>query len=208
MIVAGRLPEIAPKPQDWNEVASPPAALAEAAAELAVPYGAGSLDCDELGALVASIAERRDLWTPLVVSDRLRRRYRLMFEDERLDVWVLSWMPGQATGYHDHADSNVALTALRGSVLERRLRAGKESVEQWLRPGVLRKGPAGYIHSVAHGAGEPAVTLHAYSPPLVEVGQYRAGPDDELLRQRQHGRQELLDHTIAEARAARNYQQL
>jgi predicted metal-dependent enzyme (double-stranded beta helix superfamily) len=208
MTAAERPSGIAPRPQDWNEVVSPPAVIAAAAADMATPYGAGSLGCDELAELVTSLAERRDLWMPLVVSDRHRRRYRLMFEDERLDVWVLSWMPGQATGYHDHADSNVTLTALQGSVLERRLRAGQASVEQRLRPGILRKGPAGYIHSVAHGGGEPAVTLHAYSPPLVEVGQYRAGPGDELLRERQHGRRELLDHTIGEARAARRFQQL
>jgi predicted metal-dependent enzyme (double-stranded beta helix superfamily) len=186
------------KPQDWRDVASPPAAIAHAAEEMAAAHGAGTLDCDELRELVASYAARRDLWVPLVVSDRTRRRYRLMFEDARLDVWVLSWMPGQATGYHDHAASNVALTALQGSVLERQLRAGKPSIERRLLPGALRTGPAGYIHSVAHGGGEPAVTLHAYSPPLVEVGQYRAGPEDELLRERQHGRQELLDHTIAD----------
>ena len=54
------------------------------------------------GELVARLASRTELWKPLVVCDRSRRRYRLMFEDARLDVWVLSWMPGQATGYHDH----------------------------------------------------------------------------------------------------------
>ncbi|MDX6560758.1 MAG: hypothetical protein QOD65_572 [Gaiellales bacterium] len=198
MTVADRLPGDDLKPQDWHEVASPPAAIAHAAASIAAAYGTGPLECDELCELVASLTARRDLWTPLVVSDRGRRRYRLMFEDARLDVWVLSWMPGQATGYHDHAASNVALATLQGSVLERQLRAGKAGIERRLLPGVLRTGPAGYIHSVAHGGGEPAVTLHAYSPPLLEVGQYRAGPDDELLRERQHGRRELLDHTIAD----------
>jgi predicted metal-dependent enzyme (double-stranded beta helix superfamily) len=204
MIVADRVPAAELKSQAWHEVASPPATIAKAAGAVAAAYGSASLDCDDLGRLVASLATRRDLWTPLVVSDRDRRRYRLMFEDERVDIWVLSWMPGQATGYHDHAHSNVALAALQGSVLERRLRAGEASIEQRLLPGILRRGPAGYIHSVAHGGGEPAVTLHAYSPPLVEVGQYRAGPDDELLRERQHGRRELLDHTIADVRAALN----
>jgi hypothetical protein len=33
-----------------------------------------------------------------------------------------------------------------------------------------------------------------YSPPLIDVGQYRAGSEGELLRERQHGRQELLDN--------------
>ena len=142
----------------------------------------------------------RDLWKPLVVRDRARRRYRLMFEDDALDIWVLSWMPGQATGYHDHGSSNVALTALQGCVLERQTprRAGRASSASCGRAS-SQPGPAGYIHSVAHRAGAPAVTLHAYSPPLVQVGQYRAGPEGELLREQQHGRQELLDHTIGDA---------
>ena len=109
-------------------------------------------------------------------------------------------MPGQKTGYHDHAASNVALTALQGSRARASIRAGKPSIERSSCPAPSGVGPAGYIHSVAHGAGEPAVTLHAYSPPLIEVGQYRAGPDGELLREHQHGRQELLDHTIEDAR--------
>jgi quercetin dioxygenase-like cupin family protein len=108
-------------------------------------------------------------------------------------------MPGQATGYHDHAESNVALTTLQGAVLERQIRVGRPSIERELVPGAVQLGPAGSIHSVAHGSGAPAATLHAYSPPLVEVGQYRAGPSEELLRERQHGRRELLDHTIRES---------
>ena len=68
----------------------------------------------------------------LVISDRRRRRYRLLFEDPRLDVWVLSWMPGQETGFHDHGASNVALTALQGTVLERQMRLGGPSIEREL----------------------------------------------------------------------------
>jgi predicted metal-dependent enzyme (double-stranded beta helix superfamily) len=187
------------QPQDWHEVASPPPGIAHAAEALAAHYGSGPLTCGELRDLVANLAGRDDLWRPLVVCDAGRRRYRLLFEDPRLDVWVLSWMPAQATGYHDHGVSNVALTTLRGAVLERQLSACKPSIERRLVPGIVRSGAAGYIHSVTYEAGEPAVTLHAYSPPLLEVGQYRAGPDAELLRERQHGRRELLDHTIADS---------
>jgi hypothetical protein len=186
-------------PQEWHEVTAPPLALASSAGAIAARYAGTTLETGELAELVASVAARPELWEPLVVCDRTRRRYRLLFEDARLDVWVLSWMPGQATGYHDHGCSNVALTALQGSVLERQIRVGQASIERELAPGPVQRGPAGYIHSVAHRTGAPAVTLHAYSPPLMEVGQYRAGPGDGLLRERQHGRQELLDHTIREA---------
>jgi predicted metal-dependent enzyme (double-stranded beta helix superfamily) len=184
------------RPQEWYEVTAPPAALAHAAGTLAAGHGAGTLAPGVLGRLVEELAARKDLWEPLVISDRRRRRYRLLYEDPRLDVWVLSWMPGQSTGFHDHGASSVALAALQGSVLERQMRLGLADVERVLAPGRFQSAPGGYIHSVAHAAGQPAVTLHAYSPPLVDVGQYRAGRDGELLRERQHGRQELLDNTL------------
>ena len=187
-------------PREWHEVTAPPPGIALAAAGVMAGYDAGTLACDELCRLVAELASRADLWEPLVVRDAARRRYRLLLEDARLDVWVLSWMPGQATGYHDHGSSNVALTTLQGSVLERQIRLGWPNIERELAPGFVQPGPAGYIHSVSHSCGTPAVTLHAYSPPLVHVGQYRAGPQGELRREGQHGRQELLDHTIAKAR--------
>jgi predicted metal-dependent enzyme (double-stranded beta helix superfamily) len=189
-------------PQEWHEVTAPPREIALAAAGVAAGYDAETLAPGELCRLVAELASRRDLWEPLVVCDARRRRYRLLHEDARLDIWVLSWMSGQATGFHDHGRSHVALTTLQGAVLERQIRLGGASIERELVPGFVQPGPAGYIHSVSHGCGAPAVTLHAYSPPLVQVGQYRAGPLGELLREAQHGRQELLDHTIAEARAS------
>ena len=184
------------QPQDWHEVGSPPPRLAQAAGAIAGRYGTGVLGPGELCELVTSLAPMTALWEPLLVCDAARRRYRLLFEDRRLDIWVLSWMPGQATGYHDHGISNVALTALQGSVLEQQIRLRGPDVRRELRPGPVQSGPAGYIHSVTHLSGRPAATLHAYSPPLLEVGQYRAGSAGELVRESQHGRRELLDHTL------------
>jgi hypothetical protein len=186
-------------PQEWHEVTAPPPDLATAAGALASAFCGDVLGPGELCRLVADLAARADLWQPLIVCDRSRRRYRLLFEDPRLDVWVLSWMPGQATGFHDHGNSSVALTALRGTVREQQMAAAGGSIERLLGPGRFQQGPPGYIHSVAHRAGEPAVTLHAYSPPLLEVGQYRVGPDGEFRRETQHGRQELIDHSLGAA---------
>lgn len=186
-------------PQQWWEVVAPPVELAKACGTL-IP-GSGDLSPDELENLAAEIAGRPDLWGPLVVVDPNRRRYRLLYEDSRIDVWVLSWLPGQGTGYHDHGESHVGVTCADGMVVEKQmlLPTGASRVE--IRPGVQRQGPAGYIHSVAfgeHGAdGGPAVSIHAYSPPLTIMGQYRADEQGILSRQIVHGRQELLDNSIA-----------
>ena len=34
-----------------------------------------------------------------------------------------------------------------------------------------------------HAGDVPAVTIHAYSPPLARTGAYRIGPDGELERE-------------------------
>lgn len=182
-------------PQDWRDVVTPPPGLAAQAAAL-VP-GSDVLSTEELAAVALAIAERADLWQPLTVRDERRRRYRLLYEDHRIDIWVLSWMPGQGTGFHDHDESGVGLTVAQGMVVERQMLLPVGATRLELVPGTARQGPAGYIHSAAWGSGDPAVSIHAYSPPLVRVGQYRVGPDGILERRVEHGRRELMDQTIA-----------
>jgi hypothetical protein len=180
---------------DWDEVLTPPQELAAATREL-IP-AASTLSAVDLEQIAIAIRDRPELWEPLLVIDAHRRRYRLLFEDERTDIWVLCWMPGQSTGFHDHDVSDVGIAIAQGMIVERQLQlpAGATSLE--LRSGDTRQGPAGYIHSVAHGEGIPAVSIHCYSPPLMRVGQYRVDSVGILQRDAEHGRRELVDETIA-----------
>lgn len=180
---------------DWDEVLTPPQELAAATRELIPP--AADLSAADLEQLAIAIRDRPELWEPLLVVDAHRRRYRLLYEDERTDIWVLCWMPGQSTGFHDHDVSDVGIALAQGMVVERQLRLPTGATAHDLRPGDTRQGPAGYIHSVAHGEGIPAVSIHCYSPPLMKVGQYRVDPDGVLRRDAEHGRRELVDETIA-----------
>ena len=41
------------------------------------------------------------------------------------------------------------------------------------------------IHRVLHVGEAPAVTIHAYSPPLTRTGAYTVGPNGELERESQ-----------------------
>lgn len=182
-------------PQQWNEVAAPPAELAARCAQL-MPHD-GVLDVMELEQLALDIVADQEIWQPLVIEDSHRRRYRLLFEDDRIDVWVLSWMGGQGTGFHDHDLSGVGLACAQGEVVERQMLLPTGATSVHMTPGTGRQGPPGYIHSVAHVDGHPAVTIHAYSPPLIRVGQYRVDDEGVLRRSIEHGRQELLDNTIA-----------
>jgi hypothetical protein len=146
---------------------------------------------DELEQVAADIARRPEIWQPLVRVDSERRRFELIYEDDHVDAWVLSWMPGQGTGFHDHYVSSVGIACVRGVVREDCLRLGTTDVELRLRPGDTRRGGPGYIHRVRHVAGKPAVTIHVYSPRLDEVGQYRADENGVLRREPAPGRTEL-----------------
>lgn len=157
----------------------------------------GILSIDELERVARDIAARARLWQPLVHTDYAQRRYELAYEDERMDAWVLSWMPGQATGFHDHYVSGVGLCVAAGSVVEDQMVVGGDHVVRRLDPGATRKGGPGYIHRVRHEAGVPAVTIHVYSPRLDEVGQYRIDAGSVVRREPAPGRVELTMQHLA-----------
>jgi predicted metal-dependent enzyme (double-stranded beta helix superfamily) len=157
----------------------------------------GNLSTPQLARLVEGIAATPALWEPLLIRDTTRRRYRLLYEDDRIDVWVLSWMPGQGTGFHDHDLSGVALTCAQGMVVERQMLLPSGATRIEMEVGHIREGGPGYIHSVSYGHGDPAISIHAYSPPLMRVGQFSVDEEGIMVRRITHGRQELMDNTIA-----------
>lgn len=162
----------------------------------------GILTTAELEEIACGIAERQELWQPLAHTDTDRRRYELLYEDDRMDAWILSWMPGQGTGFHDHYISGVGLCVASGSVREDQMVYGSEHRERELNPGDTRQGGPGYIHRVTYVSGTPAVTVHVYSPRLDWVGQYRLSEDGTVRREVSPGRNELTGQLVAEGALA------
>jgi len=76
-----------------------------------------------------------------------------------------------------------AVTVIAGRVREDRLRLDDAPRTRVFGPNSVFTVPAVAIHRVLHAGGEPAVTIHAYSPPLVRTGAYRIGADGELERE-------------------------
>jgi len=162
-----------------------------------VPHD-GLLSPDELEGVASTIAARTDMWEPLVHGNPERRCYELVYEDDRMDAWVLSWMPGQGTGFHDHYISGVGLCVARGCVREDIMVYGGEPQSRRLCEGSTRQAGPGYTHGVNHDEGMPAVTVHVYSPRLDWVGQYRLAEDGVVLREVRPGRNELTEQLIAD----------
>jgi predicted metal-dependent enzyme (double-stranded beta helix superfamily) len=162
-----------------------------------VPHD-GLLSPDELEGVAAGLAARTDIWEPLVHGNPDRRCYELVYEDDRMDAWILSWMPGQGTGFHDHYISGVGLCVAQGCVREDMMVYGSDPQSRLLREGATRQGGPGYIHRVNHDVGTPAVTVHVYSPRLDWVGQYRLAEDGVVQREVRPGRNELTEQLIAD----------
>jgi quercetin dioxygenase-like cupin family protein len=126
-------------------------------------------------------ADDADAWRPLVHHDDRERVYELLHRDDDVEIYLVCWMPGHDTGFHDHDDSAAAITVIQGAVTEQRL-AITGTVERELNPGDTVAIAREAIHRVRHVGTEPATTLHAYSPPLRRVGTYEVADDGALLR--------------------------
>jgi mannose-6-phosphate isomerase-like protein (cupin superfamily) len=141
------------------------------------------LTTDELERFVADLVAEPERWAHLVRHSGDARVYEQIWDDERVNAWVICWSEDQDTGFHDHDESAAAIAVISGQVREDRLRLGSDPRTRDIGAGAVFTVPATAIHRVLHAGGAPAVTIHAYSPPLVRSGAYRLGPDGELERE-------------------------
>ncbi|WP_308014051.1 cysteine dioxygenase [Streptantibioticus parmotrematis] len=125
----------------------------------------------EFAGLARSVAADRERWAPLVRYDATTRWYARLATGPGYEVWLLSWVPGQGTGPHDHGDSSGVLTVLAGELTERSITPGGERRDT-LRPGAVRVAAPGHVHEVVNDSLEPAVSLHVYFPGLTEMTPY------------------------------------
>jgi mannose-6-phosphate isomerase-like protein (cupin superfamily) len=142
-----------------------------------------SLTPAQLEWFVARLAAAPELWRHAIRHADDVRVYEQIWDDERINAWVICWTEDQDTGFHDHDESSAAIAVIDGYVREDRLRLGRAPKSRTFGPGAIFTVPAVAIHRVLHSGDAPAVTIHAYSPPLVRTGTYRTGPHGELERE-------------------------
>jgi uncharacterized NAD(P)/FAD-binding protein YdhS/quercetin dioxygenase-like cupin family protein len=86
----------------------------------------------------------------------------LVFRNERVELRLLCWRPGQSTSLHGHGDAACAFRIIRGAATETVL-GGRDRV--WSPGSVVIEGGA-RVHQVQNASSDSLLTLHAYSPPL------------------------------------------
>lgn len=137
-----------------------------------------------LSSLVFTIARDPSLWSHLV-EYRPEQRYWVRLDApaafrDSVDVWLLTWLPGQQTQPHDHGNSAAAFQVVRGSITEFRWASDGSISSADLRAGQSRQVPVGDVHDVVNLGTEPAVSIHAYSPRLTYMKYYSV--EDSGLR--------------------------
>ena len=100
-------------------------------------------------------------------------------EDEDVDVWLISWTREQGTELHDHGGSSGCFTVVEGALHEYVWSGPKQDAPGRLVDNVREDGQTivfgpHYVHDVRNHLDQPAVSVHAYSPPIRLMNYYDA----------------------------------
>jgi mannose-6-phosphate isomerase-like protein (cupin superfamily) len=144
-----------------------------------------SLSPAALERFAADLAAAPERWSHLVHHADDVRVYEQIWDDDEVNAWVICWSRDQDTGFHDHDDSAAAIAVVSGRVREDRLTLAGPPRGREFGAGTTFTVPPVAIHRVLHAGEGPAVTIHAYSPPLRRTGAYRVGGDGRLERESQ-----------------------
>ncbi|MFJ8915842.1 cysteine dioxygenase [Amycolatopsis sp. NPDC102389] len=101
-----------------------------------------------------------------------RRWWARLALTDGVELWLLSWLPGQRTKPHDHGGASGSFTVLQGELGEEYRYPGGPVRRRTHVAGEGIGFGAGRAHQVTGIGTEPAASVHAYSPPLVATREY------------------------------------
>jgi rhodanese-related sulfurtransferase/mannose-6-phosphate isomerase-like protein (cupin superfamily) len=152
------------------------------------PSGVVPRTPEELANIVSLFASS-DGWMDRVRLRAEGRWYERLYRGPDYDIWVISWLPGQSTGFHDHGASSGAFVVATGILEEHRV--GERN--RVIHPGKPCAFGPDYAHDVRNVSLAPAISIHAYSPPLEEMNEYELEGSQLVGRERASAKVETVD---------------
>jgi Cysteine dioxygenase type I len=132
-----------------------------------------ALSTDNLAAVVEELADNPATWLDAVRFCAKNRWWARLHADDALDAWLITWAEDTGTDLHDHGDNAGAFVVISGSLTEARpARTGSLLTMTALPGGTTQVVEPGVIHDVINPSLTPAISFHAYSPPLREMTYY------------------------------------
>ncbi|MGC1239343.1 MAG: cysteine dioxygenase family protein [Acidimicrobiales bacterium] len=131
------------------------------------------LTINELEMVVLAVASRPELFEDLVIDDETNRWWLQFFKTDNFEVRILGWEVDQRSDWHDHGGSSGVFAVTQGTLFEKYRARDNVSIES-RRYTVGQRGSFGpdHVHDMVHESGKPAVSVHAYSPPLTGFTSY------------------------------------
>lgn len=137
-----------------------------------------ALEPHTLSTIVSELAASPSFWKPHVAYQSPRRYWAKLVTRPDLDVWLLTWLQEQGTQFHDHGASHAAFAVLAGELTEvRPSLTGTGFTRRTLPKGSRATVDPYAVHDVYNAGRGPAISLHAYSPPLRTMTFYERATD-------------------------------
>lgn len=140
-----------------------------------VPASGTPLDAGQLAAIVERIAAADPAAR---ISQGTMRRWTLAEETATYQAWIIAWPAGAGLGLHDHSGSAAAIHVADGQLRERYTTDSGLTV-RWIDNGSTVQLPHDHIHEVVNVGSLEAISVHAYSPPILDMS-FRTDPSIDL----------------------------
>ena len=141
------------------------------------------LERHELRDLVGQVGAVPEIWRGLVCDEASGRGFEQLWRGDHVDLWVITWLNGGDTGFHDHDVSRGAVAVVEGEIVEERLVLGGTPRRLRHGAGASFDFDASHVHRMLHEREAASVSVHAYSPPLWRMGAYATEADGTLRRE-------------------------
>ncbi|GAA1590518.1 cysteine dioxygenase [Actinoplanes couchii] len=130
-------------------------------------------------AIAQSFSAAADEWAVAPRFNPVERWYHRLAAADDHEVWLLTWLPGQATEIHDHGGSAGAFFVHSGTLAEDTVAVSggiPRVVSRELGEGAGRRFGSHHVHRIENRSARPAVSVHVYGPALTRMTKYRLSP--------------------------------
>ncbi len=128
-------------------------------------------DAADPRAVARVVADHRDLWASAVRFDPDAPQHVTVWADDRWEVRLGAWLPGQSSGEHHHVGRRGALLVLQGSLRETTWHVATDGPTPGRRHAVTRVHRAGdvrthgdvHVHAVEPEGTDPVLAIQVHA---------------------------------------------
>ncbi len=139
-----------------------------------------------LGRLVRDLVDAGE-WLEKVMFCTDERWFERLELTDNYEIWLLSWLPSQHTGFHDHGEAAGAYAVAQGELQERTAIPASRKVRcRTAEQGTVSVFGKRHLHDMRNVSSTPAISVHAYSPPLTAMRRYQMTPSGLTVVRTEH----------------------